>query len=269
MSRHHGVFLQQDDNWYLENLSPNGTFINGKRVRKKPVPVREGDMISVGDQQIFQIEVLLSGAAGVNPETTTQAASPAAPPISPASRKMRLWISLAIFWLVVLGILAFIQPLLSSKDSHDTSDQTPALTPEQISQAVRHKPSDIQGRVQPNERRMNEALTQARNLSSRLDASIDAPFHAYRAYQRAIAYSGQNILPDSRDMREFTQLERDLIKNVSDRYYDAYGLLRTHNFRGAEKAFRELIRYFPEPENPLIRNVEAHRRDIGSKLKRH
>lgn len=272
VSRHHGHFLQSEDNWYIENLSPNGTQVNGKRIRKKPTLLNVGDTISVGNQQIFFVEAIESNSS--TPTSNTAKIEPdskaniKASPISPASRKMRLWISLAAFWLVVLGVLVFIQPLLSNKDTLNLNDRIPSLSPEQISQYVRQKPKDIQGNVQPDERRMNDALAEARDFSARIDASTDARYRAYRAYQRAIAYSGLELLPNSQDMRMYVQLEADLVRDITNRYYEGYSLLRSHNFRGAEQSFRTLIRYFPEPDNPLIRNVEAQRRDIGSKLRR-
>lgn len=272
VSRKHGVFHQDGDVWLLENLSDNGVFINGKRLKKKPVPVNAGDVIAIGDQDIFKIEAFLgSGPTSSLPADSTvskTSAAPAASAPSAASRKTRLWLSLAGFWVVVLALLVFVQPLLVSKEDTGPQNRTKELSPEELKQYVRLKPPEIAGNVQPNERRSREAITQARDIAARLDARIDAPFRAYRAYQKALAFSGKVMLDDSQDMRRFTLIEDQLIEGVTSRYYDGYAKLRAQNYRDAEGVFRELGQYFPEPLNPLMKNVEGHRRDIGTKYKR-
>lgn len=269
-SRKHGVFHQNDDGWYLENLSVNGTQINGKRIKKKHVPVNAGDIITVGDQEVFKVEALLNAAGSptISPSIDTPAAKPAVATPSAGTRKTRLWLSLAGFWVVVLALLVFVQPLLVNKDDTGPIHRTVELKPEEIKQYVRRKPPEIAGNVTPDERRKNEALAEARDVAARLDARVDGHFKAYRAYQKALAYSGNVVLADSQDMRRFTVIEEELIQGVTTRYYDAYAKLRSQNYRDAEMALRDLNQYFPEPQNPLMKNVEAHRRDIGTKYKR-
>lgn len=271
ISRKHGVFHQDDEGWLIENISDNGTWLNGKRIKRKPLTLRQGDVISVGDHDIFRVEAILESATGATPT-----ASPAVnttpvqpkPEVSASVRKMRLWIGLASFWVVVLALLIFIQPLYNSRSSTGSQWRTPELTQEAISQAVRQKPRDIAGRLQPNDRRAADYLAEARDIASRLDANIDAPFRAYRAYQRAMAHAGKHSLDDSRDLRTFTEIESRLIDQANQRYRDAYAMMRSHNFRDADIAFRNLTLYFPDPQNPLIRNVESLRKEIANQRKR-
>jgi|GEM_PF-4384478 len=274
VSRRHGVFHQQDDHWLLENLSDNGTWINGKRIKRKAVPVNAGDVISVGDQDILRVEAILmpSGqAAPTTASTTTLANATAATPKpagSATSRKMRLWLTLAGFWVVILALLVFMQPLYNNSRSSGPQWQTRELNADQISQAVREKPRDIARGVQPSERRVSEYLAEAREISSRLDSGVDAHFRAYRAYQRAMAYSGRDMLDDSRDLRTFTEIERELIQGVTTRYNNAYAKMRANNFREAEAAFRNLANYFPDVDNSLMKNVEALRKEMSAQARR-
>jgi hypothetical protein len=57
VSRRHAVIVRAADRYLIEDLgSTNGTFVNGRRV-DRPVPLRDGDVIFLGESASFAFHV--------------------------------------------------------------------------------------------------------------------------------------------------------------------------------------------------------------------
>ena len=60
VSRDHLRIFFKDGEFFLEDLgSTNGTYINGKQVRK-PVPLKDGDLVSFGENNVFEFSTIKS-----------------------------------------------------------------------------------------------------------------------------------------------------------------------------------------------------------------
>ena len=57
VSRKHTLIQREGDSFFVEDLnSTNGTFLNGKRLRKKKV-LTNGDLITIGEQHVLEFEL--------------------------------------------------------------------------------------------------------------------------------------------------------------------------------------------------------------------
>ena len=75
VSRHHLRFMRGADGYTIEDLgSTNGTFVNGKRVTGA-TPIKNGDMLGLGETVTLQFEVMRAGAAQP-PQPVQSAPSP-------------------------------------------------------------------------------------------------------------------------------------------------------------------------------------------------
>lgn len=52
VSRLHAIFEPRPNGWFVvDNKSTNGSYVNGQRVTV-PFPIKEGDVIEIGDQRL-------------------------------------------------------------------------------------------------------------------------------------------------------------------------------------------------------------------------
>jgi pSer/pThr/pTyr-binding forkhead associated (FHA) protein len=84
VSRLHAALERVGDDWVLadDQLSRNGTYVNGERLRARRV-LRAGDMIRTGDTQL----AFVAPAGGSISTTVTAARAAAAPELTPAQRR--------------------------------------------------------------------------------------------------------------------------------------------------------------------------------------
>ena len=78
VSRRHAVLAYADARWWIEDRgSANGTFVNGERVPfAAPHPLRHGDRITLGDEQL----VFSWPAEAGDPDRTDELGEPVTPP---------------------------------------------------------------------------------------------------------------------------------------------------------------------------------------------
>ena len=63
VSFEHAVILRSGDDFFLENLSANGTFLNNQRLTAK-TRLRAKDQIRIGDDTVARVESVPSAAGG-------------------------------------------------------------------------------------------------------------------------------------------------------------------------------------------------------------
>jgi hypothetical protein len=86
VSRHHLRYMRGADGFTIEDLgSTNGTFVNGKRVTGA-TPLKNGDMVGLGETVTLQFEVVRPGAA--QPVQPAQPAQPAQPSYQPPPQQL-------------------------------------------------------------------------------------------------------------------------------------------------------------------------------------
>ena len=280
VSRVHGELHRDGDDWTLHNLSPNGTRVNGKRVTTKPRTLQHGDSIVVGDEEVMTVtlrpDTVGEQAAAGEPAAAGGAAASIedTPSRKPkVSNRTKLWASIFGFW-VVAFVVAFL--LFGGENSSTRADgpDVERLSDEQIAAAIR-EPLPEQ---EPNERNAVEWLDRADLYYQTIVADDRNVFRAYNAYRTALSYAIGEDFTDDRDawggkavfelaaaQRRHIDLQRRLIAEVQERYKDAYGKLKSRQYRRAQEAFADLMRYYDAPSNPVIRNAQRQR-DLARRL---
>ncbi|MEZ6189939.1 MAG: FHA domain-containing protein [Phycisphaerales bacterium] len=174
ISREHGEFAFTDGKWTLVNHSNNGTSLNGKLVTTKPRPIKNIATVSIGDTDIFRVLPMPGDAdQPVDTQDSPAAATTPATTGAPGSTSSRgkLWAGIGVFWIVAFGLIAF--GLLNQSDTGTTTPDDslpPALTADQITQDITHKPD----KQTPDARRADTALAQAHESYALIDRRPDA-----------------------------------------------------------------------------------------------
>lgn len=271
ISREHGEFAYTDGKWTLVNHSPNGTSLNGKLVTTKPRPIKNIATVSIGDTEIFRVLPMPGDAdQPVDTQDTHAAATTPTTTNAPGSTNSRgkLWAGIGVFWIVAFGLIAF--GLLNQSDTGTTTPDDslpPALTVEQITQDITHKPD----KQTPDARRADTALAQAHESYALIDRRPDALYRAYDAYRQALTYSIDDTLPDAQDQRQFYILEKRLVENVTQKYESAVNLLKSRQYEAADKAFKDLREFYPDSASQVFTDAlkrEAAARDALEKKRR-
>lgn len=256
-SRQHGELHFEEGQWVLVNLSPNGTWVNGRKITRKPCVLHHQDVVSVGDRPIFQIFLESAAPASEEPAPVVAAAS------STTSRRAKIWTIIAIYLVFMTGLFIVLLTLTGHADSE--AAPAPELTPEQIRQAILEP--EKAAVVDP--RKSQQYLDAATQLFNKLETSPANLYRAYNAYQMALAYSGHNYFPDGLDQRRYLQLQDNLIQQVIRLYAEGYARLRSRQYREAEATMRKLVQdVYPDSKSPVYRNVELQRSAAAEGLKR-
>lgn len=270
ISREHGEFAFTDGKWTLVNHSNNGTSLNGKLVTTKPRPIKNIATVSIGDTDIFRVLPMLGDADQITDTQDTPDATTPTTTNAPGSTNSRgkLWAGIGVFWLVAFGLIAF--GLLNQSDTDTTTPDDslpPALTVEQITQDITHKPD----KQTPDARRADTALAQAHESYALIDRRPDALYRAYDAYRQALTYSVGDTFPDAQDQRQFYILEKRLVENVTQKYESAVNLLKSRQYEAADKAFKDLREFYPDSTSKVFTDAlkrEAAARDALEKKRR-
>ncbi len=257
ISREHGEFAFDQGQWQLINHSPNGTILNGKRITKKPRPIKANATVTIGDTDVFRVSPIVDEAdlhaAAEQPITDTTATATPEPAVhSSAGGRTKLWIGIAVFWAVALGLIAFSLLNQSNPTTTSPGDNLPApITAEQIEGYI-HRPIDKQP---PDQRKADTAVAQARESYALIDRRTDALYRAYEAYRNALTYTAADALPDATDQRQYFILQKRLAEGVTEKYEDAIVLFKSRQYKAADEAFKDLRDFYPAPESPVFKDA--------------
>ncbi|MDQ7033764.1 MAG: FHA domain-containing protein [Anaerolineae bacterium] len=143
-SRHHLRFMRGADGFTIEDLgSTNGTFVNGKRVTGA-TPLKNGDMVGLGETVTLQFEVVRPGAAPAQPVQAAQPEQPVQPqPVQPPQ---------------------------------------PSYTPPPVSEDDRYKPQQAAQPEQPVQQQPVEAQVPQQEYAQQVDPSYGGSGTAQAAY---------------------------------------------------------------------------------------
>lgn len=252
-SRRHGELRFESGQWWLVNQSPNGTMVNGRQVTRQPRALTDRDVVSIGDQPVFEVRLDSQPAAAL----AGDAPSPAA---APAKRRTKLWIGMGAY---LLAMLALILVLGTLSNRQQAALQAPELTDQQIADDIR-RPSPA---VITNERQAIEHLQLAREGFSAHGAA-DLLYRTYTHYRQSLAYSGKTVFDEGLDQRQYLEVEDRLIREVTERYRQAYQKLRSGQYREAEESLRDLQQFYNDPSSAVFRNVQQQREIASQKFKK-
>jgi len=253
VSRQHGELRFEDGQWSIHVHSANGAQVNGRRVGKRGRKLRDQDVVSVGDDTLFdlRIEPPVAPVAEL-PEQDGDDDDGAAP--EPQSKRKGLWIGIGVYLLAMMGVFMYLSTLKSTDG--DGVSHAPELTKEQIRDDMLQPITS----VEPDEHIASDHLEQAREAFHRLDASDREAYIAYHHYRMAMARLPDNRLPDSADDLRYHEARQRLIDAVTDTYQRAYEMLRSRRYREAAEAFRHLTEMYPNSGSVIHQNAEAHRK---------
>lgn len=257
ISREHGEFAYDHGQWSLVNQSNNGTSLNGKLITKKPRPIKALATIRIGDTDVFRVTPI-ADEAHAQATTDTQdnpTPSPADTPHADDTKgKTKLWVGIAVFWAVAMGLIAFA--LLNQSDTGSTTTDInipAALSPERISNYI-NRPIE---KKPPDQRKADTAIAQAREYYALLDRQTDALYKAADAYRTALEYTAAEALADATDQRQYFILHKRLTEQVTEKYEAANALLQSRQYKAADEAFKDLRAFYPDYDSPIFRDAET------------
>jgi predicted component of type VI protein secretion system len=244
VSRQHGVIRFENDRWLIENLSANGTRLNGRKLNK-PQPLRTGDTVSIGDEPVFSVTLDAPPAQG--PASQEKPEDIAA---RKSRKQARLWVGIGIYMACMLGLMIFFQ----TNRRPDTGQRV--RFPEQwpADRVERELTADL--KRHPDEFQAQEHLKRALELTSRLDDSPEVLYLAYRAYREALAYRGLTRFDDPAVESKHRRIREQFLSSIQQLYAQAYNAGASGEYeRGADLCAR-LVKIYSDRTAPLHGHVE-------------
>ncbi len=276
-SRQQVRFELTPDGWVIENLSPNGTWVNNKRYRsrKKRILLATGDVLGVGletrilfvsagddpDQALEayhtqhpQPEGRLEPVAGESEQAELAwkaAAAPSEPPRTERAATERLPLSpeqgarkaktrkYAIFGIIWLAFLVGLVILLSTLSKQETrpAEQVPKLSQREIADALSKVP-----RRNPIPMRATAELRTARSLYENLPSKAGDLYKCVKSFHLYLAYKRTAGFDDGQDEKNYQRALGQLIAEVWRKYNNAWAYEQAGDWPRAEKSFRQLTR---------------------------
>ena len=268
VSREHGEIRFEAGHWTLVNRSVNGTRVNRKQVTDKPLPLKSGDEIYVGDKLVFNVTIEPVEAAEatlVEGDVVDSAAKPV------RKRGSKLWMYIGGYMAVLLVIVVVLSTLGGKKGG--PQDRLAELTSEKIDDILRQPPKpDITS--QP---RYQGHLADAEILFQKRKRKPSGLFEAYREYQLALSVcptKGEPFPPeDALKQANFVIVRDELSAKVKEVYKDGVNRLKSGDNEGAYRAFETLKSIFNDPPSEIYRNGQelqniASKRLGGKRLRK-
>lgn len=257
VSREHGMIALVDDQWVLQNGSPNGTQVNRKKVGRKGFKLVSQDIVQVSGEDVFQV-IIPEIAATAAPEQEL-----VDPVKAKADKRNRVWIYISIYLTVASVLFIALGTLKKSDDA--TIEKPRELTKSEI-EAIIRTPAKVSA---PDPLAAAEFLKQAEELYNRQDASYSGTYRVYHAYQMALAHEKKSYFDEGMHQLRFDQIQKQLIDEVTNRYNEAFERLRSREYKEAETRFRKLNDYFPDTTTDLFENCEKQRKYILLMMKKY
>lgn len=289
----------------LENLSPRGTWVNGKLYKAgKQLLLETGDLVGVG----AETEILFI-AAGDDADTALALHNQAMPPKSAFGRKHRArikpegdqpkgeapeggsgveedhaaddfdrrprrkrasemtpaerakfedkarrkktMVGLGIY-LAIIAVIAVILYVTSSTHEGGTPISR-MLTPDEMRVALSERIEKS-----PNPVKKESKLQEALELYQQGGLELLNLHRCMVAFKESLAYGGREFFDDPEDGQKYREVLDRLIREVQERYRNAYILERNKDWKRAEREFGELLRIVPDRESLIFKNVQKH-----------
>ena len=260
VSRHHGEIRFDADRWVLFNLSRAGTRVNRRNVTKKPRHLADGDVVGVGEHQIFQVR--FDSGANSAEDHEPGSGDTASAGKHRMSVRAKLWAGLGIYVFVVFAFL--IVASFFRDDGDELAGAVSEWTTKRIMADVTRAPMS----QQPNDQIKQQRLETAAQSYAQRDLAKANLFRAYRAYQQARAFSATGRFDEPEQTQCFADARQELVRRVTEIYQDGYARLRSGQFAEADRTFRELLEIYPDPNSELFRHVEQLRNQALTALGR-
>lgn len=271
VSRNHGELRFEDDGqWWLVNLSQNGTRVGRKRVTKKPRALADGDAISIGDEEVFRAyyagdtAAAGDGATDTEGDDNTQAQPASAAPGTGAGSRGKLWMFLGIWFALCIGLFVLFATTCDNTDPEGPAPQKVQRfeTVDEVHKVLRREVE----RVTPDDHVYSVNVEQAREAYRTREPRYY--YDAYHHYREAIRHlpAGQELPAEDRQRYETTLDE--LAELVHERFEFAVGLHSTRDHEQALREIDELRQYYrARPgDNELVDSILALRERVTQAL---
>ena len=267
VSRHHGELRFEQDHWVLQNLSRNTTSIGRRLARKRPVTLREGDVVSVGDVELFRISLAPAHHAAedeqmpeedrIEAEADTERSEAAAQ----AKRRSRLMMGVGVYLLLMVGLFVMLSQLRNNDGTED-AEHLRELNDTAVANLVARDLREEE--FQPFSAGEGEALIDRAisRFRARATPTTEDLYLAYRDLRRGMAHL--NI----HNFNELEQAEQRLVADTIIRRLTErlQGMFREANrayhaerdWAAAREEFTEIMRLIQDESDPLFQNAAAH-----------
>jgi len=252
-SRTHGRLTATDTGWSLTATGKNRTSIGGKKVGKKPVALRNGDTVSIGDDEVFQVHFEPPAVSKEDQENDNEPAALTEEQLAERKkkRKAKLWIGIGAYLVVMMLAFVFFATLESPEEK---TEFPPEWSLDRIESVIREpvtkRPTD--------EFDAETSLRRATELYNRLETRPSALYEAHEAYQRSLSYQRGDAFSDGLDQLRYQEVQDKLVEQVTSRYRTGYDQLVGGRYARAAETFRNLTQLYPKPESELYQNIERH-----------
>ena len=248
-SRQHGEIRFEQDKWILKNFSSNGTRLNRKQVKDKPIAIKSGDTISIGKTKVFNVTVIADAdTAGAGAESTQIETDAEENRI--AARRMKLWIGIGVYMVAMLGLFIFLK-VNSSGPNTKVTPMPSQLTADEIASDIR---AELVRTESPSE--AQTAREAAESLFPHRNESLKMLFKVHENFREALAYSKKSQFENPTTDIDFRTAQSELIEAVTKKYNHAYTKLGQNDYRNAAIEFSQIIEFYMDDESRLINNVE-------------
>ncbi len=242
-SRLHGELAFHEGHWYVFNRSPNGTTLNGKRIKDgEPIAMKPGDIVGVGKTKLLSVHFTPQAAAKAPVEEVPAVGR------KKMSARTKLWTGIGVY----AGAMLIVGLWLMSAGAGGGKELKAVLplTDQQIDQEIR-KPAVVSVK---DDREATLQIEEARQLFSRRTMKPGALYETYSHYKLALAHSGKRSF-DGLDQIQFVEVEAELIARTTTNYRDAYNKVNSGQWANAEKALRDILKQYPDERSEIYRNT--------------
>lgn len=262
LSRHHGGLQCSDGQWHLINNSPNGTTVNGRKIKhNRPVPIRAGDQVGVGKIRLFAVQfgpASDEAAPGAVPDPAT-AQRAAADQALAGGKRNKLWVGIGIYLFIFLVI--FVVMAMVGRPTKPPPEQATRVTDDQIKAEIIRPLKRT-----PDQREAEKHLIDAQRWYGRAKtlSTSAALYQAHRHYKLVLAFADKSTL-EGLDQLQFDEVEKELIATVQKQYRDAWDRAKAKQWNGAEASLRKLLQIYPDTDSKLFKHFDRILRMVGSK----
>ena len=237
-SRQHGRLEFVDDQWVLINESENGTRVNRRRVTRKAQPLRDGDRVLIGDEQVFRVSLAAAPAEkpqdqdAEQPLTETQRAEQAR-----ERRRVKVWIGVGVYLIGMLLLLVMLRTC--ERPDKQEGERPTALTAEQIESEIRAPlPKHTADAAQ-----YQYYLDLGRERFAQLPRNPGRLYSTYDAFRTALSYSALDRFPDGTDQLMYEDVTTQLVQRVVDEYTHAVRLMDVGQHTNAKQQFQDILEH--------------------------
>lgn len=253
VSRNHGELRFEDDQWWLYNLSQNGTKIGRKRVTKKPRVLDDGASVLIGDEEVFRVyhdvEVApeTHAAAASTTDQTEHAQPETAAPGTGTRKRSKLWIIIGIWMVLCIGLFVLLATTVGKDDGNGGGNNNQLVRYTDAREVRSILKREVQ-RETPDDYLYTVNIEQARQ------AEVSQPrerflYEAYDKYREATRYLPEGTQLEPQDRQRYDRVLDDLAELIYLRFDRAHTLYGQNLYDDVIQEIDQLREFFPANPN--------------------